>query len=198
MKALRRLAGIFAVSALVIVPCARPVRAQAGDLQPASPVAYPPDVYDWTGVYVGGPSGSGFAGSPFDGLDGASGRSDARPAGGVGRDFSWMNLAIDPSEAALATDAQWTSTASGRIEAAFARLLAYAEGAGSSRTGWIAEAGLKYAVSDDWPADIEYDYGGFGPQAMRFAAPAELAGAGASLAMDAVRGGTKIRLAGRQ
>jgi outer membrane immunogenic protein len=85
----------------------------------------------------------------------------------------------------------WTSTVTGRVGAAFDRLLLYGKGGlalaedqssitdalgfSSStsfmRTGWTAGAGLEYALDHNWSAKIEYDYLGFGSQALNFNTP---------------------------
>lgn len=194
----------FLVVPVLVVSCAFSGRAQAGDLPPAAPLAYPPRVYDWTGIYVGGHVDGGFAGASLS--DPIDVGGDRREETGDGQtDFSWINLRTGPG-------GETTSTATGRIGAAFARLLAYAAGgqsglsgdAGDSasesvpRTGWIAGAGLGYALTGSASAAVEYDYRGFGPQPMNFAAPAALAGVGAGLATPNLAAGPNIRVAGRQ
>jgi outer membrane autotransporter protein len=113
---------------------------------------------------------------------------------GVEGDFSWTsikNKGTDSIGDTLNTAVPWTSTVTGRVGAAFDRLLLYGKGglalardnssltdlAGSSsstsltRTGWTAGAGLEYALDGNWSAKIEYDYLGFGSKALSFDTP---------------------------
>jgi outer membrane immunogenic protein len=191
--------------------------AQAADLPPArrpaavAPVAYAPPVYNWSGIYVGGNLGAGFAHSswsdPFTGADntfnktgfigggqiGANWQIDALVLGIEG-DFDWTGLkgsTHDSLANTINTDTQWTSTVTGRIGAAFDRLLVYAKGgvafahdkdslndtfgntatASLTRTGWTAGAGLEYAFAPNWTARIEYDYLGFGNETLNLSTP---------------------------
>ncbi len=182
--------------------------AQAADLPPARapaavpPVAYAPPVYNWSGIYVGGNLGAGFADSswsdPFTGAHNKFDKSGFIGGGQVGvnwqinalvigieGDFDWTGLkgsGHDSRGDLINTNTQWTSTVTGRIGAAFDRLLIYGKGgvafahdndslndvfgstasASLNRTGWTAGAGLEYAFAPNWSAKIEYDYLGFG------------------------------------
>src|SRR5689334_18429538 len=184
------------------------VTAQAADLPrpraPAAvaPVAYAPPVYNWSGIYVGGNLGAAFASSswsdPFTGAHDNFNKSGFLGGGQVGAnwqinalvlgiegDFDWTSLkgsGHDSHANLINTNTQWTSTVTGRVGAAFDRLLIYGKGGvafahdkdslndifGSSatatvnRTGWTAGAGLEYAFAPNWSAKIEYDYLGFG------------------------------------
>ena len=80
----------------------------------------------------------------------------------------------------------------GRIGAAFDRLLVYGKGGLAiarnkdsftdlslntssttlTRTGWTAGAGLEYALNRNWSVRLEYDYLGFGSKQLNFATPA--------------------------
>jgi len=176
------------------------------------PVAYAPPVYNWSGFYVGGHIGSGFADSswsdPFGGAtntfnkDGFLGGAQV----GVNAQFNWLVLGLegdfsytgikgsgtDSIGDAINTNTQWTSTATGRVGAAFDRLLVYGKAglavardqssltdtfgvtsnAGAlTRTGWTAGAGLEYGLNEHWSARLEYDYLGFGNQALNFTTP---------------------------
>jgi len=192
--------------------------AQAADLPvrpvppPAAPIAYAPPVYNWTGFYVGGHVGGGFGNSswsdPFTGatnsfngdgfLGGAQIGANAQfnwLVVGVEGDFSWTGdlkpSGLDSGGDTIRSNPQWTSTVTGRVGAAFDRLLVYGKGglaladehasltdpAGNiatdtlTRTGWTAGAGLEYALSQNWTARLEYDYLGFGSQNLNFTTP---------------------------
>jgi outer membrane immunogenic protein len=185
---------------------------QAADLPPARapavvpPVAYAPPVYNWSGIYVGGNLGAGFAHSswsdPFTGAHDTFNKNGFIGGGQVGAnwqinalvlgiegDFDWTGLkgsGHDSLGNTINTDTQWTSTVTGRIGAAFDRLLIYGKGgvafahdkdsltdtfggtasASFNRTGWTAGAGLEYAFAPNWSAKIEYDYLGFGNETL--------------------------------
>jgi outer membrane immunogenic protein len=186
--------------------------AQAADLPPArmpaptAPIAYAPAVYNWTGFYIGGNIGGGFANSswsdPFTGANNTFNKNGFIGGGqigynlqynwlvfGVEGDFDWTGLSgssIDSIGDAINTKTEWTATATGRIGAAFDRLLVYGKGgiafahdhssvsnifASSAnqsldRTGWTAGAGLEYALDRNWTAKLEYDYLGFGSEGL--------------------------------
>jgi outer membrane immunogenic protein len=192
--------------------------AAAADLPPArmpaavAPVAYAPPVYNWTGFYIGGNIGGGFADSrwsdPFGGSHNKFTDSGFLGGGqigynaqynwlvlGVEGDFDWTNLkgsGTDSLGNSINTKTEWTSTATGRIGAAFDRLLVYGKGGvafahdhsalndvfggsastSQTRTGWTAGAGLEYALDRNWSAKVEYDYLGFGSQTLNLATPA--------------------------
>jgi outer membrane immunogenic protein len=176
--------------------------AQAADLRTpppampaAAPVAYAPQIYNWSGFYVGGHLGGGYGASswsdPFGGgnnnfndwgfLGGAQVGANAqfnRLVLGLEGDFSWTNIknkGTDSIGDGLNTNVQWTSTVTGRVGAAFDRLLVYGKGGlalaedqstltdfiGTSasnsllRTGWTAGAGLEYAIDQNWSAKVE-------------------------------------------
>jgi outer membrane immunogenic protein len=176
---------------------------QAADLPPArmpaavQPVAYAPPVYNWSGFYVGGHVGGGFADSswsdPFGGANDTFSKGGFLGGGQIGAnaqgDFSWTGLkgsGTDSVGDSLNTETQWTSTVAGRVGAAFDRLLVYGKGglaiahdessltdlAGATssatltRTGWTAGAGLEYGLNEHWSAKLEYDYLGFGSEAL--------------------------------
>jgi len=186
--------------------------AQAADLPPkrvpaaVAPVAYAPPVYNWSGFYVGGNLGAGFANSkwsdPITGANNTFNKNGFIGGGQVGvnwqinalvlgveGDFDWTGLkgsGHDSVGNTINTDTQWTSTVTGRVGAAFDRLLVYGKGgvafahandslndifgstvsASETRTGWTAGAGLEYAFAPNWSAKIEYDYLGFGSETL--------------------------------
>jgi outer membrane immunogenic protein len=137
---------------------------------------------------------------------------------GVEGDFSWTNIknkGTDSVGDALNTNVPWTSTVTGRVGAAFDRLLLYGKGgvafaedqssltnlAGSSastsfmRTGWTAGAGLEYALDSNWSAKIEYDYLGFGSKALDFGTPLALT-SNSTLNVQEIKAGINFRFGG--
>ena len=211
---LRAFVGGFAlVAGSAVCVCA----AQAADLPmrpapaPVAPVAYAPPVYNWSGFYIGGHIGGGFEDStwtdPFTGANDSfnnSGFLGGVQAGanaqfnwlvlGLEGDFSWTSLAkgtsTDSAGDSITTSPQWTSTVTGRVGAAFDRLLVYGKGGVAfaqdestftpvggtaitddlTRVGWTAGAGLEYALTNNWAVRAEYDYLGFGSKQLNFGA----------------------------
>jgi outer membrane immunogenic protein len=206
---------------------------------PVAPVAYAPAaIYNWTGLYIGGNLGAGVANSswndPFTG--GANTfRSGAGFLGGaqiganyqlnmlvlgIEGDFDWTGLkgsGTDSIGDTINTNTNWTSTVTGRIGAAFDRLLVYGKGGlalaqdqsnltdlggGSSgmsltRTGWTVGAGLEYGITRNWSARIEYDYLGFGSQTLNFSTPLQPAySTSANLNVQEVKAGINFRFGG--
>jgi outer membrane immunogenic protein len=203
--------GIALAAGTVVCLCS----AHAADLPrarapaPVAPVAYVPPVYNWSGIYVGGNLGAGFADSswsdPFTGAHNNFSKSGFIGGGQIGAnvqfnalvlgiegDFDWTGLKRSSQDSlgnAINTNTQWTSTVTGRVGAAFDRLLVYGKGgvafahdkdsltdivgntasASLTRTGWTAGAGLEYAFAPNWSAKIEYDYLGFGPDTVNLA-----------------------------
>jgi outer membrane immunogenic protein len=190
--------------------------AQAADLPPAprpsyvAPVVYAPPVYNWTGFYVGGNIGGGFADSswtdPFGGSNNKFSKDGFIGGGQVGAnyqfnwlvvgiegDFDWTGLKATGADSigdSLTANTQWTATATGRIGAAFDRVLVYAKAGAAfaherdsmndsvftattdfNRTGWTAGAGVEYALAQNWTAKLEYDYLGFGSESESLATP---------------------------
>jgi outer membrane immunogenic protein len=190
---------------------------QAADLPmrpapaPVAPVAYAPPVYNWSGFYIGGHIGGGFENSSW--TDPVTGTNDTfNNSGflggaqvGVNTQFNWLVLGLegdfswtsaikgtgtDSLGDSITTSPQWTSTVTGRIGAAFDRLLVYGKGGVAfaedkntftpvggatvtdtmTRVGWTAGAGLEYALTDNWSARAEYDYLGFGSKQLSFGA----------------------------
>jgi outer membrane immunogenic protein len=191
---------------------------QAADLPmrpapaPVAPVAYAPPVYNWSGFYIGGHIGGGFENSswtdPFTGVNDTFNNSGFLGGAqvGVNTQFNWLVLGLegdfswtsaikgtgtDSGLDSITTSPQWTSTVTGRIGAAFDRLLVYGKGGlaiadgkstltdptGASSTvtltrfGWTAGAGLEYALTDNWSVRAEYDYLGFGSKQLNFTTP---------------------------
>jgi outer membrane immunogenic protein len=227
---------VLAAGAVVSVCCARAadLPPAPAPMAPAAPVAYAPQIYNWSGIYVGAHVGGGYSSSSWSDPFGAANNDNSNDWGflggaqvganaqfnrlvlGLEGDFSWTNLknsGTDSMGEALNTNVQWTSTVTGRIGAAFNRLLVYGKGglalaqdqssltdfAGNTatdsflRTGWTVGAGLEYALDDNWSAKIEYDYLGFGSQAMNFTTPVESVSSNASLNVQEIKAGLNFR-----
>ena len=205
-------------AALAVSTVAYVCSAQAADLpmrpapMPQAPVVYAPQAYNWTGFYIGGNIGGGFANSkwsdPFTGGTDTFSKDGFIGGGqigynyqynwlvlGVEGDFDWTGLKGSGTDAigdSINTKTEWTSTVTGRIGTAFDRLLVYGKGgvafahdhstltdifggtatANLNRTGWTAGAGLEYALDKNWTAKLEYDYLGFGSEALALPTPA--------------------------
>jgi outer membrane immunogenic protein len=205
--------GVALAAGTVVCVCS----AQAADLPirpvpaPVAPVVYAPPVYNWSGFYIGGNVGGGFANSSWtDSFTGANDTfsKDGFIGGGqiganvqfnwlvlgVEGDFDWTGLkgsGTDSNGNTINTNTQWTSTVTGRVGAAFDRLLVYGKGGVAfandessvntlsgvsasttfTRTGWTAGAGLEYALAQNWTAKIEYDYLGFGSETLDLSLP---------------------------
>jgi outer membrane immunogenic protein len=206
---------------------------------PVAPVAYAPEaIYSWTGFYIGGHAGAGFAGStwsdPFSGANNSFNSGAGFLGGGqiganyqlnrlvlgVEGDFSWTGLKANSTDSigeAINTKTNFTSTITGRVGAAFDRLLVYGKGgiafaqdasgftdfAGNSasttflRTGWTAGAGLEYGITKNLSAKIEYDYLSFGSQPLNFTtATTPLYTSNASLNVQEIKAGINFRFGG--
>ncbi len=204
---------------------------------PAAPIVYAPAAYDWTGFYFGGHLGAGYSNSswsdPITGIGndtfnkwgllggaqvGANVQFNALVLGLEG-DFSWTGIkgtGRDSIGEALNTNVQWTSTVTGRIGAAFDRLLIYGKGGlalaedqssltdfgGNSasvsfmRTGWTAGGGLEYALTKTVSAKIEYDYLSFGSKTLTFATPLETVSSSSSLNVHEIKAGINFKFGG--
>jgi len=180
---------------------------------PVAPIAYAPPVYNWSGFYIGGHVGGGYESSswtdPFSGANDTFNKTGFLGGAQVGAnyqfnafviglegDFSWTGSGLNGSGTdflgdTINTKVDWTSTVTGRIGAAFDRLLVYGKGGvafaeddssltdlgGNTastnfmRTGWTVGAGLEYGLTENWSAKIEYDYLGFGSQTVNLSTP---------------------------
>jgi len=209
---------------------------------PTAPVAYAPAaVYNWTGFYLGGNLGAGFGSSSWsDPVTGANNSFNSKAGflggGQVGANYQWNHLVLgvegdfdwakgmglsgsglDSVGNGINTGVNFTSTVTGRIGAAFDRLLVYGKGGlalaqdnstftdtfGNSasntfmRTGWTVGGGLEYALGSNWTARIEYDYLGFGSQSLSFATPTTpLYSTNASLNVQEVKAGLNFKFGG--
>jgi outer membrane immunogenic protein len=145
----------------------------------------------WTDPFTGGKntlnSGAGFLG----GVQVGGNLQFNMLVVGVEGDFSWTGLKASGIEAignTINIDVNWTSTVAGRVGAAFDRVLVYGKGGvafaqdrngftdifgngantTSMRPGWTIGAGIEYGITRNLSAKIEYDYLGFGSQALNF------------------------------
>lgn len=227
---------------LVTVTAASIIYAQAADLPPApppppaAPIPYAPKLYDWSGIYIGAHVGGGYSDSswtdPITGLGNGTFNNFGFLGGaqvganvqfnrlvlGLEGDFSWTSLKASSADSigeAINTTVPWTSTVTGRVGAAFDRLLVYGKGGlalaqdqssltdlGGNistdsflRTGWTVGGGLEYALDDNWSAKIEYDYLGFGSQSMNFSTitPSATLTPNASLNVQEIKAGLNYR-----
>jgi outer membrane immunogenic protein len=231
---------VFAAAAGLCVDAAA-----AADLSVApAPIAVAPvasargALFSWTGFYVGGHVGGGFERSswsdPFTGavnaFPGGAGFIGGAQAGGnlqygrlllgVEGDFSFTGLkggGMDSRGNSVSANTNWTSTATGRVGAAFDRLLVYGKGgaafardqnsftdlAGNAtrgalmRAGWTAGIGLEYGINANWSAKVEYDYLSFGAQALNFTTPTTPSySTNAGLNIQQIKAGLNFRFGG--
>jgi outer membrane immunogenic protein len=205
-----------------------------------APVASAPAaIYTWTGFYIGGQAGAGIGRSSWS--DPLTGGTDTFATGAgflgggvVGANYQWSRLLVLGVEGdfnwagvrggatnvlgdSIATDTQWTSTVTGRVGAAFDRLLIYGKGGAAfardrntftdltgnsasrtyTQTGWTAGVGLEYGISKYWSAKIEYDYLSFGAQPLGFATATPTAfSSRASLNLQEFKAGINFRFGG--
>jgi len=235
--------GIAAGTALSVCSAAAadlPMPAKAPP--PTAPVAYAPAaVYNWTGFYLGGNLGAGLGNSSWsDPVTGANNSFNSKVGflggGQVGANYQWNQLVlgvegdfdwakgmglsgsgVDSIGNGINTGVNFTSTVTGRIGAAFDRLLIYGKGGlalaqdnstftdtfGNSasntfmRTGWTVGGGLEYALGANWTARVEYDYLGFGSQSLSFSTPTTpLYNTNAGLNVQEVKAGLNFKFGG--
>jgi outer membrane immunogenic protein len=152
---------------------------------PAAPVTYVPPVYSWTGFYIGGHAGGGFANSswsdPFTGGSNSFKSSGFVGGGQIGADlqfnmlvvgvegdFSWTGLrgsGTDSIGDTINTKLDWTSTVTGRAGVAFDRLLVYGKGGvafardQSTFTDTLANSSSNSLTRTGWTAGAGLEYG---------------------------------------
>ena len=200
----------------------------APPMAPTAPVAYAPQVYNWSGIYFGGHIGGGYSGSSWSDPISGTGNDNFNSWGflggaqlganyqvnrlvfGVEGDWSWTNInnkGTDSIGDALNTNLQWTSTVTGRIGAAFDRFLVYGKGGlalaqdQSTLTDVLGNASSTSMLRTGWTAGagIEYDYLGFGSQAMNFTTPVVgTVSSNASLNVQEIKAGINFRFGGGQ
>jgi outer membrane immunogenic protein len=124
-------------------------------MAPAPMYSPTPIAYNWSGFYLGGHGGWAFGGGDFE---------DGGVLGGqVGMNWQWNNFVLgvegDIGWADL-DDADSLQSARGRAGFAFDRFLAYGTGGAAFNDfddlGWVAGAGVEYAVSDALSVGVEY------------------------------------------
>ena len=153
----------------------------------APPVAYGSPVYNWSGFYVGGHLGGGFADSswsdPFTGASNSFNKLGFLGGGQVGAniqfnalvlgvegDFSWTGLGLEGSGTdsignTIGTATNWTSTVTGRAGVAFDRLLVYGKGGvafaqdNSSLTDLAGNNASTTFMRTGWTAGAGLEYG---------------------------------------
>ncbi|HEY2533104.1 MAG TPA: outer membrane protein [Xanthobacteraceae bacterium] len=217
---LRAFVGSVALTAgsAIAMGCVAVWSAEAADLTPsprpapAAPIAYAPPFYNWSGFYVGGEIGGGFSNSSWSDPFTPGSRDRINKSGflgggeiganaqfnrlvvGVEGDWTWTGLKGSGKDSVgdtINSNVDWTSTVTGRLGAAFDRVLVYGKGGAAfandkdslnspvfgtqsatmTRTGWTAGGGVEYGIDRNWSAKVEYDYLGFGSQALNLPAP---------------------------
>lgn len=157
------------------------VPANAADVPVRSPIykAAPAPVFNWTGFYVGGHIGYGWAednaGNTADGFLGGlqigyNWQFSPNFVFGIEGDFAWTDVT---SAANVTLD--YVATVRARLGYAADRVLLYATGGfawtelstGLSGDGYAIGVGIEYALSHNWSAKIEYlfhnlDFGAVG------------------------------------
>lgn len=146
------------VSALALLTGA----AAAADVPPPVTVAPPavltapvPIAFNWSGFYFGGHGGYGFGDGNLD---------DGFMAGGqIGVNWQYDSFVFGAEGDGSWTD--WGATeaiGSVRLRAgvSFDRFMAYATGGAAFEdfddVGWVAGAGVEYAMTDQWVVGVEY------------------------------------------
>ena len=216
---------------------------QAADLPvaprpaPAAPVVYAPPPYNWSGFYVGGNIGGGFADSswsdPFTAATDTFSKNGFIGGGQIGANaqFNWLVVGVEG-------DFDWTGLkGSGRRLAGqfdqhrnrmdidrdrphrrrvrpppllrqgrrclraryqqFGRYCRRHREHRPDRVGWTAGAGLEYGIDRNWSAKIEYDYLGFGSEALNLPTPTFPAyTSNASLNVQEIKAGLNFRFGG--
>jgi outer membrane immunogenic protein len=134
--------------------------AAAADLPPVAPPPPPmlspaPLAFNWSGFYFGGHGGWGFGGGDFDdgpvigGQIGVNWQFGGFVIGAEG-DGSWVDW----------DDADAVGSIRLRGGLGFDRFLAYGTGGAAFRDfddlGWVAGAGVEYALTDRWTAGVEF------------------------------------------
>ncbi len=140
----RILAGCFAVSALMIAQCAAAADLSLAPLYKAPPAA-PPQIYDWTGFYLGANGGGGWGNSTWSANGTGINLSGAQAGGTVGYnkqlgkvvfgiegDVDWSGFDGNSTSVGCpggcSTSDSWLSTVRGRIGYSFDRVMPYVTG----------------------------------------------------------------------
>jgi outer membrane immunogenic protein len=136
---------------------------------PATPMVVP--VFSWSGVYLGGNLGYGWAKAAAPDDDGFVG------GGQIGYNYEFSNHVVLGIEGDMdatgwrfnGNDVDYTVTGRGRLGYAFDRWMlygtggiAYAKAGDLDDTGWVAGAGIEWAATEHIVPGIEYLHYGFG------------------------------------
>ena len=158
--------------------------ASAADLATRYPVKAAPipvQVFSWTGFYIGGNVGWGWADNTYDYTPFAAPTYSYNPGtsngftGGLqmGYNYQFVNNVVLGVE----TDFNWADIIRARLGYAMDRFLPYITGGvayantkytdpfgfsdSNLKWGWTAGAGLEYAITNNWTVKAEYLYLGF-------------------------------------
>ena len=138
------LAGCLAVGALVTAQCAAAADLSLAPLYKAPPAA-PPQIYDWTGFYLGANGGGGWGNSSWSANGTGMNLSGAQAGGTIGYnkqlgkvvfgiegDIDWSGFDGNSTSAGCpggcSTSDTWLSTVRGRIGYSFDRVMPYVTG----------------------------------------------------------------------
>ncbi len=125
-------------------------------MQPAPPsmMSPMPIAYNWSGFYIGGHGGWGWASGAFD---------DGFVVGGqVGVNWQYNNFVLGAEGDGSFVDWNGPTDAVGTVRLrggfAFDRFLAYGTGGAAfgDDLGWVAGGGLEYAFTDNFSFGVEY------------------------------------------
>jgi len=208
----RRLRGMVILAAgLGMLLAAASARAAdiARPLAPA-PQVLPAPVFSWTGFYIGGHAGYGWAAG--DGL--APDPSGALAGGQVGYNYQFSNNIVAGLEADLSagdlsgriggvrSSIETLGSVRARLGYAAGPVMPYVTGGfaygsqsidvlgleqSKTHTGWAVGAGLEYALADHWTARAEYIYTDLGSKFY------DALGAEAGASTHAVRAGINFK-----
>ena len=138
------LAGCLAVGALVTAQCAAAADLSLAPLYKAPPAA-PPQIYDWTGFYLGANGGGGWGNSSWNANATGLNLSGAQAGGTIGYnkqlgkvvfgiegDIDWSGFDGNGTSAGCpggcSTSDTWLSTVRGRVGYSFDRVMPYVTG----------------------------------------------------------------------
>jgi outer membrane immunogenic protein len=166
---------LAAIAAFALTTTALTVTARAADVveQPPAPPAAPiitAPAFTWSGFYIGGNVGYGWADAGPNDDNGVIG------GGHVGYNYEWNPIVLgiegDMDASGMKFDGRsvdYTITGRARLGYAFDRWMiygtggvAYAKAGPFDDTGWVAGAGIEWAATNHIVPGIEYLHYGFG------------------------------------